>query len=83
MPEAWVNWNPNPDVHAFGADMGARVVALCRVTVRERRGTFDPDDPKACEFCARAVREGWSFEEAQNHRPAIDLSRAIVCRRPS
>lgn len=67
MAEAWVNWNPDPLVHAFGEAIGNRpiLVALCRVTVREQRGEFDPADPKACPQCAAYVREGLTVQEAQ------------------
>ncbi len=84
MAEAWVNWNPEPEVHAFGAELGRRplVVGLCGISVRERRGDFDPADPKACAFCAEAVRAGWTFEEARPHRPKHGPS-PFSCGRPA
>lgn len=92
MREAWVNWNPDPLVHAFGEvrDFARRrlVTALCRVTVREQLGTqmFDPDDPRSCPDCAEFVREGLTLDEA--HRRVTERINArmadpnvIVCRR--
>lgn len=86
MIEAWVNWNPEPKVHAFGDDSHAHVLALCRVVVRERRGEFDVDAADACEDCAEFVRAGLTFELASavmdaRMRERMNDPSVIVCRR--
>lgn len=87
--------DPNPFerfrlfVHAFGTVLDSTrrrtVLALCRVTVREPHGEFDPDDPKACPDCAEFVRGGPTFEQASvtNERMTARMAdpRVIVCRR--
>lgn len=83
--EAWVNWNPDPLIHAYGEQIGSRpiIVAMCRVTVREWRGDFDPDDPKACPDCASYVREGLTLAEARDRVSERTRDSFIIeCRRP-
>lgn len=82
--EAWVNWNPDPEIHAFGERRQARTVALCGVMVREHRGDFDPTAAKACQYCATGVAFGHSVEMTRGLRRLLeepDLSGVIVCRR--
>lgn len=80
---AWTNWNPDPLIHAFGAEMrGGRVLALCRVSVRQAVGFFDPEDPKACPDCADFVRHGQTWDDVKDRKVPIDTN-AIVCRRTS
>lgn len=85
--EAWVNGNPQPKLHAFGAAMGrGRVVALCRISVRERRGTFDPAHADACPDCAEFVAAGLTFEAAskivdERIQARMADPSVIVCRR--
>ena len=77
MPYAWVNRNPHPRLHAFGKVMSpGRIVALCRVQVREERGRFDPDDPASCEECADYVRRGLTFDDA-SREVAVKFAQAI------
>lgn len=87
---AWVNWNPDPLVHAFGTVMETArrrmVLALCRVTVREPHGEFDPGDPKACPDCAEFVRRRLTFKQAsaitdERIRARMADPNVIVCRR--
>lgn len=66
--DAWVNWNPDPLIHAYGAALGnkanRRFVAMCRVMVREHLGhEFDPDHPRAC----------WSEQGSPGSRSRIAL----------
>lgn len=86
MIEAWVNWNPEPKLHAFGDDSRRRVLSLCRVVVRERRGEFDVDADNVCADCAEFVRAGLTFIEASQLVSARMAARmndpsVIVCRR--
>lgn len=83
--DAWVNWNPDPLIHAYGAALGVkrRFVALCRVSIREHwANEFDPDHPRACPTCASFVRDGLSWEQVKD-RPIELGPDAIICRRPS
>jgi hypothetical protein len=83
MAEAWVDWNPDPKVHAFGEVVNDRItVALCRTTVREQRGEFDPADPRACQRCAEYVRGGLTVVEAQQRvKETLHDVAIIECRR--
>lgn len=79
---AWVNWNPEPLVHAYGTNMpGGRVLALCRVMVREERGVFDPNADDACPVCADDVAHGRAWEQVKARRAAALGPNTIVCRR--
>lgn len=51
---AWVNWNPDPDIHTLDRVLPRGVaIATCGITVRKQLGEpFDPTHPKACEDCA-------------------------------
>lgn len=82
--EAWVNGNPDPDVHAYGATLGRRqvVVGLCRITVRREVGRFDPSDPRSCVDCARFVRDGLTWDDVKD-RTTVFGPGTIVCRRPA
>lgn len=81
---AWVNWNPDPQIHAFGTMIQPQgiMVAMCRVVVREARGVFDPDAPKACPTCADDVRHGRTWDDVKDRQMPIPPN-AIVCRRGS
>jgi len=68
MAEAFVNHNPDPLLHLWGrtGPRGREIggsVALCGVVVRERRGGFDREHPKACPNCLEALDAGYSYEE--------------------
>lgn len=92
--DAWVNWNPDPDFHLLGATRGRpgseRRLAMCGITVREQRGEFDPNHPKACKDCVEASTNGWTFDQYATIRGERFAARIasgdpsiIVCRRSS
>ena len=80
ITQAWVNWNPDPLLHAYGTTMKGRgvVIGLCRITVREQVGTFDPDGKKVCALCAEFVRSGLTWDDVKDRRTPIPAN-AIVC----